>query len=243
MLRVLSLAWIFVIDTIISSAYTALFGLGWFVLLAQHLGDEVKTPAAGVPGQGMMNDTAGFTDPSLTISHVEVAASPAPDAFAAQQATTYAYPGSPFTSAVLTAQGSIMSLSILIVLWVLRGYMCLVIFSFARSSLRTYVAASSAKSTMGFADASGDATMASNPFADDSSWKGKLGRFMTRFPTQRYWLGRDEREDEWARQTSQRFESGRTAGGLKINVPSGGLGERERRARSGTGPPAMKGAE
>jgi hypothetical protein len=62
---------------------------------------------------------------------------------------------------------------------------------------------------------------------------------MVKFPTKRYWLGREEsdRQSDWERATSGRFESGRQA--LKIKVPNqeAGVGERERRARSGTGPP------
>ncbi|KAK1090112.1 hypothetical protein LTR48_008945, partial [Friedmanniomyces endolithicus] len=82
--------------------------------------------------------------------------------------------------------------------------------------------------------------MAANPFQNLASspiWGGRLGALMLRFPSERYWLGRDETEEEWARQASSRLENAR---GLRIKVPyeaAGGLSERERRARSGTGPP------
>jgi hypothetical protein len=127
------------------------------------------------------------------------------------------------------------SLTVLGVLWIMRFYFCILIMSYARSVLRQYVATTSTNYSQ-----EGDPTLAENPFradrAEGSGWKGKLGRLMLRFPTKRYWLGRDESEDEWVRATSGRFESGRGSG-LRIKVPEHGVGERERRARSGTGPP------
>ncbi|KAG9630115.1 hypothetical protein KCV04_g10391, partial [Aureobasidium melanogenum] len=50
-----------------------------------------------------------------------------------------------------------------------------------------------------------------------------------------YWLGKDD-EDEWVRGTGERFTNKKR---LNIRVPEPGVGERERRARSGTGPPPM----
>lgn len=61
-----------------------------------------------------------------------------------------------------------------------------------------------------------------------------------RFPTKRFWLGRVESEEEWVKATSGQFESGRGTG-LKPKVPENGVGERARRARSGTGPPVPPG--
>ena len=48
-------------------------------------------------------------------------------------------------------------------------------------------------------------------------------------------MGRDEAEDEWAKTVDSKLERAR---GLRIKVPAeNGVSERERRARSGTGPP------
>ncbi|KAK3074107.1 hypothetical protein LTR53_003754 [Teratosphaeriaceae sp. CCFEE 6253] len=241
-LKVLGLAWVYVLDTLINSVYTALFGLGWFVVLAQHLNDD--TPATGSSGMGpggqTINDTAGFTDPEHTVSQVEVVATPASGAFASQKATAYGSAAGGSLGGALFGVDGISSLTILGLLWLTRIYFCIVVLSFARSTLRAYVANQSASSTSYTAPAPEDSTMASNPFSSATSgWRGTVGRLMLRFPTQRYWLGRDESEEEWARQTSSRLESAR---GLRIKVPTdGGLGERERRARSGTGPPAPMG--
>ena len=82
--------------------------------------------------------------------------------------------------------------------------------------------------------------MAENPFRlgrdEGAGWSGKLGRVLLRLPSKRYWLGKDEDEDEWVRATSGRFENARDQG-MNLWPAKTGVGERERRARSGTGPP------
>lgn len=234
-LKVVGLAWVYLLDTIINSVYTTLFGLGWFILLAQHLNEPSPVGSGQAPGGGTMNDTAGFTDPEHSVSEVEVVATPAPGAMSGQDAVAYASGGSDALGGVLFQQGSLASVTVIAFFWLVRVYLCIIVLSFARSTLRQYIANSSAASY----SASEDPTMAENPFRpgreEGAGWKGQLGRLMLRFPTQRYWLGRDETE-EWVRATSGRFESGRT--GLRVKIPGeNGVGERERRARSGTGPP------
>ncbi|KAK5135324.1 hypothetical protein LTR08_005428 [Meristemomyces frigidus] len=235
-LKVLALAWVYVADAVVGSVYTALFGLGWFVVLAQHQVGEAPLIGAA-PGGGTINDTAGFTSPSHTVSAVTVVATAAADALAGQDAVAFGAPGGAAADGstlggVVFDASSLASLAVVILLWLLRGYFCLVMLSFARSTVRAHIACTSSTS---YASTS-DASAAENPFATS-----RLGRVMLRFPTQHYWLGRDEGEDEWVRATSGRFESGRE-GALKISVPGAaaaetGVGERERRARSGTGPP------
>jgi len=240
-LKVLALAWVYVLDTLINSVYTTLFGAGWFVLLAQHLNEPVPIGDGVTPlGAGTMNDTAGFTNPKHTVSQVEVVATPAPSSLTGQEAVAYGTNSAPGTlGGALFQSGSMASLSVLALLWLIRIYLCLIVLSYARGVLRQYIASTSTSSYQ----QSDDPTMAESPFRpgreEGAGWRGKLGRFMLRFPTKWYWLGRDESEDEWVRATSGRFESGRGGKGLRIKVPGAesGVGERERRARSGTGPP------
>ncbi|GAB1726579.1 hypothetical protein NU195Hw_g2504t1 [Hortaea werneckii] len=234
-LKVLALAWLYVLDTILNSLYTTMFGLGWFILLAQHLNERSPLASNKPPGGSTMNETAGFTDPEHSVSEVEVVATPAPGAMSGQDAIAYGAGDSSALSGVLFQQGSMASVFVIGLLWAVRVYLCVIVLSYARTTLRQHVANSSSTSYT----QSDDPTMAENPFRlgreEGEGWRGQLGRFMLRFPSQRYWLGRDETE-EWVRATSGRFESGRRA--LRIKVPEdNGLGERERRARSGTGPP------
>lgn len=234
----MALAWMYVIDAVVSSAYTTLFGLGWFVLLAQHLGEDVPAvlpPGSENLGGGLMNDTAGFNTPDYTVSHVDIIATPSPSLNAAsgQQATIYAKGGT--LGGALLADGSLASLAVLAMLWVIRMHFCLIVLSFARSTLRAYIAQLSATSSTYASTSSSDPNMAESPFTS-TSLPHRLGRIMLRLPSKGYWLGKEEREDEWAQSVNGRLEKAR---GLKIKVPTeiGGVGERERRARSGTGPP------
>ena len=228
----LALAWVFVIDSVVNSVYTTLFGTGWFIVLARNLGKQV--PAHLPMGEGTIDDTAGFTSPEHNATRVDVIAEPGPGVLDGQTAVAYGTQYGNLGAAVFQS-GSMASLTVIGLLWIARVYFCLVVMSYARTMVRQYIA----NTSTGYS-ASEDPTLAENPFRagreEGAGWKGKLGRSMLRFPTKRYWLGRDESEDEWVRATSGRFESGRGTG-LRIKVPEQGVGERERRARSGTGPP------
>lgn len=241
-LKNVALAWIYVLDTVINTAYTALFGAGWFLVLARELNQPVSFEG-DVVGSDTISDTAGFTNPEHNVTKVEVVAKPVSGLLSGQKAIAYGSQYGSLGSAIFQS-GSMASLTVLGLLWIVRTYFCILMMSYARSILRKYVASTSAD----YSHAE-DPTLAENPFRvereEGAGWKGKLGRFMLRFPTKRYWLGKDESEDEWVRATSGRFESGRGTG-LRIKVPENGVGERERRARSGTGPPqpiAVKGKE
>ena len=240
-LRILALAWIYLLDSVINGAYTTLFGIGWFIVLSQNLNKPISIggDASKVPGAGTIADTAGFTDPEHEVTHVDVVAHPAPGFFDGQEAVAY---GSQYGSlgAVVFHTGSMASITVIGLLCIIRFYFCIIIMSYARSILRSYIASISNSTSAAVYYQSGDPSLAENPFRtgreEGAGWKGQLGRLMLIFPTKRYWLGRDEIQDEWAHATSSRFESGKGTG-LRIKMPDNGVGERERRARSGTDPP------
>ena len=231
-LKNLSLAWVYVLDSVINSVYTTLFGTSWFIVLAKSLGQTV--PIQNGMGEGTIDETSGFTSPEHNVTKVEVVAEPGPGVLDGQTAVAYGSDYGQLGAAVFQS-GSVASLTVIGLLWIARIYFCLVVMSYSRSMVRQYIANTSSSYSN-----SEDPTLAENPFRagreEGVGLKGKMGRFMLRFPTKRYWLGRDESEDEWVRATSGRFETGR-GNGLRIKVPEAGVGERERRARSGTGPP------
>ena len=241
-----ALAWIYVFDTVINSAYTTLFGAGWFLVLAQNLNQPMTfgdSDAPNAPGVGTIDDTAGSTNPEYNATHVDVVVEPGPGLLDGQTAIAYGSQYGALGNALLQS-GTTASLTVLGLLWIIRTYFCILIMSYARSTLRQYVASTSTSYSQ-----PDEPSLAENPFRagreEGAGWRGELGRLMLRFPTKHYWLGKDESEDEWVRATSGRFESGRGTG-LRIKVPENGVGERERRARSGTGPPlpiAVKGKE
>jgi len=237
-LQNLALAWIYVIDSLINIVYTTLFGLGWFVLLAQHLTDgseplEGKLP---VPGGKTMNDTAGFTNPEYNVDHVDVIADPT-----SGDAVTIGHEGNALNQAVFQS-GSVMSILVMGSLWLVRLYMCLIVMAYARGMLRQYILSSSQRNPGYVSEGESSKTLAENPFRagreEGEGWRGRLGRFLISFP-RTYWLGKDD-EDEWVRGAGEKFAAQKSGGrraGSSGMAP--GTGERERRARSGTGPPVV----
>ena len=249
-LHCLALAWFYIIDSIINAAFTAAFAVTWFLVLAQH--NVGKTEKSG-PGATTMDETAGFTDPQLNVSKVEIIASPQPgltggqDAVAAGVASSSPAGVSPNSAtsgvkdAVLSSE-SMNSIGVIITLWTIRAYFCLIMLAFARMVLRQHIANSGAKvSTTNYASASTNANLAENPFAESKpegqGWKGKLGRIMVSVGRS-YWLGSDE-DDSWM--YGMKFRRSGEESGVLLNKIENGPAERERRRRSGTGPPVPAG--
>ena len=238
-LKNLAAAWVYVLDTAINGGYTALFSAGWFFLMAEHMNDPIQTGSAeNLTGKGTMADTAGFTDPEFNATSVQIVAEPAPGVLSGQKAIAYGMNRGAFSNA-LSESDSLTSISLIGLLILVRVYFCIVVMAHARSVLRQYIATTAADTASGYSDAS-DPTLAESPFRSGREkgmgWQGTLGRLMVRFPTSQYWLGRDDRErGDWERAANGRVDAGTRP--LNIKVPGHGVGERERRARSGTGPP------
>ncbi|ERF70708.1 hypothetical protein EPUS_02574 [Endocarpon pusillum Z07020] len=154
---------------------------------------------------------------------------------------------------------SMNSLGVVIVLWTIRLYFCVVMLSYARMVLRRHVALSSVKNNS-YTAASKDAAMAENPFRESGGWQGRLGRVMVAFP-RAYWLGGDggvgdeegvigAGDVRWMEGMGGKFRKGGNGAGTSNGNGNGAAGtegssavessgplERERRRRSGTGPP------
>lgn len=230
-LQCLALAHLYAFDTVLNALYTAAFGVAWFYVLAQH-GDDGKTAVPGAPG---ISSTAGFTNPKYNVSSVEVVAAPAgglapgQDAVAVGTGAAAAAGSGAGLGGAVFQTGSFMSLSVIAVLWALRAYFVFVLLAFARQVLRQHVATTSS-AAWGAPGASQD-NLAENPFAEGreegEGWRGKLGRAMLAGAPQ-YWLGADE-DGEWMRGLGGKFRK---------SMEPVGVVERERRRRSGTGPPA-----
>ncbi|KAF2143575.1 uncharacterized protein K452DRAFT_325545 [Aplosporella prunicola CBS 121167] len=234
-LRCLALAWFYAVDTVINAAYTATFGIAWFLVLAQQ--DKAA-------GGSMMDDASGFTNPKYNVSHVDVVAEPASGLTTGQEAVAAGasasssgaeFPAAGLGSAVFQS-GSVASITIISSLWAIRIYFVIIMLAYARVVLRQHIAQSSAANYTLHTGAATDAH-AENPFAADrelgAGWPGKLGRVMVAVGRS-YWLGSDD-DGAWMRGMGGKFR--RAHQSPQINqVP--GVAERERRRRSGTGPPA-----
>jgi hypothetical protein len=221
------LACFYILDSVINAAYTAAFAVTWFLVLAQHsVGEAPKGPGAGT-----ISDTSGFTNPEFNVSSVEVIAAPGATLPAAVSAVPASTPAGQtgngtLTNAVLSSS-SMNSIGIIVALWTIRVYFCVIMLAYARMVLRQHIAATSQKST--------SYSTSENPFATMPGWRGKLGRFLISIGRS-YWLGTDE-DDAWMTGMGNKFRRSEESGIALKKVEATGPSERERRRRSGTGPP------
>lgn len=231
----LLLAHLYALDSVVNALYTTFFGIAWFYTLAAHP-DE-----SSIPGQHGISGNAGFTSPKHNVSEVNVVAAPTGGVTGGQNAIAGGVPqndapgvGAGLGNAVFQS-GSIMSISLISGFWVLRIYFVFVMLAFARQCLRQHIAAHAASSGW-YSSNSMETTasnLAENPFIEGKEqgdgWKGKLGRVMLS-GAPRYWLGADS-EGEWQHAVGGKFKKN-----TQLGQPVG-FSERERRRRSGTGPP------
>lgn len=237
----LALSWVYVLDSVINAAYTAVFGVTWFLVVSQHMNGDKGAGSLG-PGGSTVNDTAGFTNPTYeNISHVEVTPQPSGGITTKPQESvtlgSRGYVENTATTASLghgmLQNGSMSSLVVICALWAIRIYFVMVVLSYARYVLRQHIAATSRQNTA-LHTGSKSSTIAEDPFSphlsEGKGWKGKLGRIMV--STGRgYWLGGDDGEDDaWMAMGEDRLRK-------KAEPEAPGVVERERRRRSGTGPP------
>ncbi|KAL4920731.1 Inositolphosphorylceramide synthase subunit Kei1-domain-containing protein [Aspergillus aurantiobrunneus] len=220
-LQCLALAWLYVFDSAINATYTAAFGVTWFLVIAQH-SDHGK---ASGPGSDTIGQTAGFTGSQYDTS--EMVAKGYLRARSADQ-----------LGDAVTQPESFQSILFICLLWSIRLYFVFVMLAFARHALRLYVAMPRHTQLPTHSRNTSMASMTSvadidrEPFSpyspDGQGWKGKLGRLMISVG-RNYWLG-EEDDGNWVNM-SRRFR----ARGERTEPP--GPIERERRRRSGTGPP------
>lgn len=227
----LALAWLYLFDTIINTAFTAAFAVTWF--LAVSANESNQGIPSGAPGSGTVGDTAGFTNPKYNVSKVDVFATAGQEAVAFATAEAKAgSTGSPSLGHGVQIEESIPSIMVVVLLTLVRGYLILVVMAYARQVLRQHIYSTSSSKLHLHTDGAADAP-AENPFAvgtpQGAGWKGRVGRVMVKVG-ESYWLG-GVADDEWAKGLDGRFRTSKTSA-----APPGTI-ERERRARSGTGPP------
>jgi hypothetical protein len=215
-LQCLALAWLYLFDTVINAAYTAAFGVAWFLVISQHYDNGT----AKGPGSDTISQTAGFTNPKY---------GSAADGNSARS--------SDGLKNAVTQPESFQSIVFICLLWVIRIYFVFVMLAFARQTLRVYVAIprhtqlpthsrnTSVASVGSVADIDREPFSAYSP--DGQGLQGKLGRIMIGLGRS-YWLGEDE-DGNWLDTMGRKFR----ARGQELPGPL----ERERRRRSGTGPP------
>ena len=235
-LQCLALAWFYVLDSIINAAYTAVFAMTWFLVLMQH--NAGKANKTG-PGAGTIDDTSGFTSPEHNVTSVEaVAGASGQDAVSdtVPASTAAGADGNGSLQQAVLSTESLNSIGIIIALWTIRAYFCIIMLGWARMVIRQHIANAGSKNTS-YSTASTNSDFAENPFdgskSEGQGYRGRLGRFLISIG-RTYWLGKDE-DDSWMYNMRFRKAPDNAVALNKIEV---GPLERERRRRSGTGPPA-----
>jgi hypothetical protein len=225
-LECLALAYLYLFDSLINAAYTAAFGVTWFLVVSQNY------DSANAPGAETIAQTAGFTSPKYDAAYVEIQNTKDGNNFIAHPPRS----ADNLSNAVYQPE-SFQSIVFISLLWAIRIYFVLVMLAFARQTLRLWVAVprhtqlpthSRNVSIASVADIDREPFTVYSP--DGQGWKGKLGRIMVSIGHS-YWLGEEE-DGNWLSGINQKF--------LHRSTPSTDLPgplERERRRRSGTGPP------
>ncbi|KAF2873398.1 Inositolphosphorylceramide synthase subunit Kei1-domain-containing protein [Massariosphaeria phaeospora] len=233
--QVLLLAHLYALDSVVNALFTAFFGVAWFYVLASH-----PNEASSMPGADGIIDNAGFTSPKYNVSHVEIVAEPANGLPSGQNAVAVGQgtgSGAAGLGNAVFQSGSIMSITLIAGFWALRVYFVFIMLAFARQCLRQHIASNASTAAWYNSNTTepNAQNLAENPFEEDKEeghgWKGKVGRIMLSGAPQ-YWLGADE-DGEWMRGVGGKFRKT-----LNSEQQPLALGERERRRRSGTGPPA-----
>lgn len=230
-LQCLALAWLYTLDSLINAAYTAAFGVTWFLVVSQHYDNGT----ASGPGSETIEQTAGFTSPKYDASYMEIKNSAQADTSLEQGTTRYQRSSDGLSSAVNQPE-SFQSIILVSLLWMIRVYFVCVMLAFARRTVRLYVAAprhtqlpthSRDTSVASVADIDREPFSPYSP--EGQGWKGKLGRIMISI-SRNYFLAEDE-DINWMNNIGLKFRT------RSENPEPPGPLERERRRRSGTGPP------
>lgn len=224
-LECLALAWLYLLDSLINAAYTAAFGVTWFLVVSQHY------DSSNAPGGETIEQTAGFTSPKYDAAYVEIQNTKDGNNFIAHPPRS-----ADNLSSVVMQPESFQSIIFISLLWAMRVYFVLVMLAFARANLRLWIAVprhtqlpthSRNVSVASVADIDREPFSSCSP--EGQGWKGKLGRVMVGIG-RTYWLGEEE-DGNWLSGIGQKFRTRNTHHELP------GPLERERRRRSGTGPP------
>ncbi|KAI9871011.1 MAG: hypothetical protein M1823_008573, partial [Watsoniomyces obsoletus] len=101
-----------------------------------------QSPKKG-PGAGMIDDTSGFTSPQHNVSSVDaVPAATGQDAVAGSESagTAAGADGNGSLQQAVLSTESMNSIGIIIALWTIRAYFCIIMLGWARMVIRQHIA-------------------------------------------------------------------------------------------------------
>ncbi|KAF3938056.1 hypothetical protein ABW19_dt0202759 [Dactylella cylindrospora] len=170
---VLSFGYWYLIDSVINTVYTALFTVTWFMIISDARRSQSFTVANTAPGVGdsgkMIEDISGLSGgPFNPSGGPDGTDAPAPSYI---DSITGGVAGGAFSDGLRQPE-SITSFSIIVGLWIIRVYFCLVVLAYARQAVRD------------------SATPSNPPFTgkNGEGFQGMLGRMMIGI-NKGYWEG------------------------------------------------------
>lgn len=221
------LSYFYLLDTIINTLFTSVFAINWFLAVS----DGNRIPDT-VPGSKTIMKTAGFTNHKYNSNVVEIMVNPSSNIKSSRDSILCAVASASGSGSIL--EETIPSVALVVGLTIIRLYFVLIVLAYARQVIQGVSFQTDSSKLHVHTDGCADTLPGKNPFGADSpegmGWKGKIGRKMIQIG-EGYWLGEDKKNNAWLKGLDGRFRSS------KIETELPGTIERERRARSGTGPP------
>lgn len=222
------LGYFYLIDTVTNILFTCAFAINWFLTV---------TSGGGASSTILKSDNVAKAMPLknqiFNISGGKIVAKPAHSVTAVNEAIVYSMVSATASSGSRFDE-IVPSVVLVAALSIIRIYFVLVVLAYARQVFRRHLFLTSPSKQHLHTDGCADNFLGNNLFtfgsSEESVWKAKLGRLMITM-CEDYWIGEAKTEDAWAKGIDSRFRSSKMA-----NEPPGTV-ERERRARSGTGPP------
>ncbi|KAI6247960.1 Inositol phosphorylceramide synthase regulatory subunit kei1 [Erysiphe necator] len=226
----LLLSYFYLIDTVINTLFTCAFAIDWFLTITNG-----RSNSPTVAASNNMAKATTFKDHMYNISDIENVAKPTQSVTLVNEAIVYsvvsatatATPGSRFDETV-------PSVLLVVALTMTRVYFSLIVLAYVRQVLRRHAFLTSTPKLHLHTDGCIDNVPGDNLLTlgnpEKLGWKAKLGQLMIMMGED-YWIGDAKTDEAWAKGLDNRFRTSKMA-----SEPPGTV-ERERRARSGTGPP------
>jgi inositol phosphorylceramide synthase regulatory subunit len=262
----LAFAYLYALDSVINAFYTAIFGFTWFLVLATADANAASSAAPGgkMMGHtsGFINPEYNVSHVEV-VAKPKSGVNPGQDAVAVGT-PGQTNVGSGNLAGIVLSGSSLMSIFIISAFWLLRVYAICVVLAYARLAVRHQVTLNG-MSTYSYSNGATapsngssptalpsdkkhkpSADYADNPFSqgapNGAGLQGTLGRIMVSIGRS-YWLGRDppSHHDHTSGSFMLREMNGHSGtyngGKFRKSEDTVGIAERERRRRSGTGPP------
>ncbi|KAF3902982.1 hypothetical protein ABW20_dc0105491 [Dactylellina cionopaga] len=169
---VITFGYWYLIDSVINATYTTIFAITWFMIISEPRRSQIVTAATTAPGVGdsgkMIEDISGLSGgPFNPTGGPDGTDTPAPSYIESMSGIGVGA----FTNGLHQPE-SMTSMTIILGLWIIRAYFCLVVLAYARQVVRE------------------SATPSNPPFTgkNGEGIQGALGKWMINI-NKRYWEG------------------------------------------------------